>query len=104
MGSRGSQDREVPQPVTRSGANRREQEPGSFAGASGPAGGKPHGEPHTECVVDANRLNEARWAACNWTQWFDGRAPTMEQAAKVADEVVRSYLGLSPEDWQEATR
>jgi hypothetical protein len=49
--------------------------------------------------IDLDRLNEARWMACN--RRYPPETPSMERASTLADEVVRSYLGISPERWIE---
>jgi hypothetical protein len=54
-------------------------------------------------LINFDKLNEARWAACN-TRWIEGHVPTMEKAAEVADEAVRAYLGIDPDVWNYLVR
>lgn len=61
----------------------------------------------------AEKLNNARWAACNvmWTDdsyenWPKGKpspVPTMEQATRLGDAAVRAFLGMDEDEWREAT-
>ena len=50
-------------------------------------------------VIDHNRLNEARWAACNTRDITS--TSSLEWATELADKIVAHYLGLSPEEWHE---
>lgn len=61
----------------------------------------------------AEKLNNARWAACNVMWGRDSYehlpssapipVPTMEQATRLGDAAVRAFLGLDEDEWREAT-
>jgi hypothetical protein len=52
-------------------------------------------------TLDLDRLNDAKWAACN-TDWSSQDCmPTMEMASEVAVNAVLAYLGLDKEDFKE---
>lgn len=51
--------------------------------------------------IDADKLNEARWAACN-VDHGEGPVPTMEKATEAADRAVAAYLGIEHEDFVDA--
>jgi hypothetical protein len=48
-------------------------------------------------VVDLDRLNEARWRACDYPSGLQ----TMEEASALADAAVCGYLGIQPYEWAE---
>lgn len=56
-------------------------------------------------AIDFDRLNDAKWAACNtdWTNYPPDKngIPSMEMASEVAVNAVLAYLGLDKEDFKE---
>lgn len=49
----------------------------------------------SETMLDKDKLNDARWAACN-VRHSDNSTPTMEKATEMADRALASYFGI---DW-----
>lgn len=49
--------------------------------------------------VNLRRLNDAKWIACNQRIYVEGT--TMEDCAQLAEDIIRTYLGLDPEEWEE---